>query len=192
MDVTVARRAGWVNDLGANRGLFSVWTAVNGAQVVAVDAQRGFGPEIERLAEYNGVGERVHVEIAVASGMHTSGPAVGVVADDRRWATTSHGAPERPADVSVPELMFKYRIDRGRAAKGRHPRRRVRRLRRRRPSVARRHRPARLRASSEFRISCIANRPNPSPCFVTDLRDNEGMRVGVNSSRLEYTYCSRV
>jgi FkbM family methyltransferase len=103
---------GWVVDLGANRGLFSVWAAATGAQVVAVDAQQGFAPLIRALATHNGVTEHVHVEIAMASGVTTSGAAVGVVADDLRWAATSHGAPARPADVSMRDLLSKYRIDR--------------------------------------------------------------------------------
>jgi FkbM family methyltransferase len=103
---------GWVVDLGANRGLFSIWAAVTGAQVVAVEAQQGFAPLIQELARHNGVAERVHVEIALASGVRASGARVGVVADDRRWSTTSHGAQTRPADVSIPRLMMKYGIDR--------------------------------------------------------------------------------
>ena len=103
---------GWVLDLGANRGLFSIWAALAGAQVVAVEAQQGFGPEIERLAAYNGVGDRVHVEIAVAGGVVRAGATAGVVADDRRWTTTSHGAPQRPAGVSVPQLMSAHQIGR--------------------------------------------------------------------------------
>ena len=103
---------GWVVDLGANRGLFSIWAAVTGAHVIAVEAQEGFAPLIADLATHNGVAERVHVEIALASGVRTSGAKAGVVADDQRWSTTSHGAPTRPADVSVPQLMVNYGIDR--------------------------------------------------------------------------------
>jgi FkbM family methyltransferase len=103
---------GWVVDLGANRGLFSIWAAVTGAHVIAVEAQEGFAPLIAGLATHNRVAERVHVEIALASGVRASGAKAGVVADDRRWSTTSHGAPTRPADVSVPQLMVKYGIDR--------------------------------------------------------------------------------
>jgi FkbM family methyltransferase len=103
---------GWVVDLGANRGLFSIWAAVTGAQVIAVEAQEGFAPLIQNLARHNGVAERVHIEIALASGVRASGAKAGVVADDRRWSSTSHGAPTRPADVSVPELIVKYGIDR--------------------------------------------------------------------------------
>jgi FkbM family methyltransferase len=108
----VMPQAGWVVDLGANRGLFSVWAAMAGAEVVAVEAQRGFAPVIRGLAAHNGVETRVHVEIAVAGGATIPGSTVGVLADDHRWATTSHGAAQRPASVSIPEIMSDYRIDR--------------------------------------------------------------------------------
>jgi FkbM family methyltransferase len=103
---------GWVLDLGANRGLFSVWAALAGAQVVAIEAQQGFGPEIERLAAHNGVGDQVHVEIALVGGCVSAGATVGVVADDTRWATTSHGALQRPGGISVPQVMSAYQIGR--------------------------------------------------------------------------------
>jgi FkbM family methyltransferase len=103
---------GWVIDLGANRGLFSVWAALSGARSVSVEAQSGFGDEIRRLAVHNGVDDRVNVEVAIASGVKTSGAAVGKLADDRVWSETSHGGPTRPADTSVPELLSRYGIDR--------------------------------------------------------------------------------
>src|SRR5207248_1215487 len=77
---------GWVVDLGANRGLFSVWAALAGAQVIAVDAQHGFAADIRHLAERNIVEHRVRVRIGVAGGTRVAGAAVGVVADDTRWA----------------------------------------------------------------------------------------------------------
>src|ERR1035441_493558 len=49
----VMPRTGWVLDLGANRGLFSVWAALLGAQSVAVEAQQGFEPQIRHLAAHN-------------------------------------------------------------------------------------------------------------------------------------------
>lgn len=107
----VMPRAGWVVDLGANHGLFSVWAAVSGAQVVAVEAQQGFAPVIRSLAAHNGVAARVNVVIAVAGGETTPG-AAGEVADDHRWAIASHGAARRPAGVSVPKIMSDYQIDR--------------------------------------------------------------------------------
>jgi FkbM family methyltransferase len=108
----VMPKAGWVLDLGANHGLFSVWAAVAGARAVAVEAQQDFAPVIRGLAAYNGVAGRVHVETALAGGASAPGSAVGVLADDDRWAATSHGAARRPGGVSVPELMSRYRIDR--------------------------------------------------------------------------------
>jgi FkbM family methyltransferase len=103
---------GWVVDLGANRGLFSVWAAANGASSVAVEAQPGFAEEIRRLARHNGVEERVHVETAVASGVRNSGSAVGDIGNDRVWSGASHGSETRPADRSVPELLAAYGINR--------------------------------------------------------------------------------
>ncbi len=102
---------GWVVDLGANHGLFSVWAAVSGAQAIALEAQGGFAPLIEALAEHNGARDRVHVEVAVVGGTRTSGSRVGVISDDQRWSASSHGAPDRPAGVSVPQLMAAHKID---------------------------------------------------------------------------------
>jgi hypothetical protein len=97
---------GWVLDLGANRGLFSVRVGLADAQVVAIKAQQGFGTEIERLTAYNGVADRVHVKIAPVGACVRAGATVGVVADDKRWAATSHGAPQRPAGMLVPQVML--------------------------------------------------------------------------------------
>lgn len=108
----VMPRAGWVVDLGANHGLFSVWAAMAGAQVVAVEAQQGFAPVIRGLAGHNGVADRVHVEIALVGGITTPGATTGVLADDRRWEATSHGAAQRPGGTSVPKIMSDYGIDR--------------------------------------------------------------------------------
>lgn len=104
--------SGWVVDLDAKQGLFSIWAALTGANVVAVEAQQGFAQEISDLAARNGVSQRAHVEIAMASGVTVSGATIGVVADDNQWAMTSHGAPARPADLSLPLLMSTYRIER--------------------------------------------------------------------------------
>lgn len=113
----VMPRTGWVVDLGANRGLFSVWAAMAGAEVVAVEAQQGFAPLIRGLAAHNGVEARVHVKTAFAGGATTPGATVGVLADDHRWTTTTHGGAQRPAGVSVPEIMSDYQIDRIRLLK---------------------------------------------------------------------------
>jgi FkbM family methyltransferase len=102
----------WVVDLGANCGLFSIWAALNGAHVVAVEAQEGFAAEIRDLAVHNGVDDRVHVEIALAGGLGASGSSVGIFADDGQWRAASHSALGRPGDISVPEIIARYRIDR--------------------------------------------------------------------------------
>ncbi len=104
--------SGWVLDLGANHGLFSVWAAVTGAQAVAVEAQQAFAPVIRDLAAHNGVASRVHVETALVGGALAPDTVVGELADDDLWAATSHGAARRPAGVSVPDLISRYRIDR--------------------------------------------------------------------------------
>jgi FkbM family methyltransferase len=104
----VMPRQGWVVDLGANRGLFSVWAARNGASALAVEAQGGFAREIRQLAAYNGVGGRVHVATVIAGGAVTPGSAAGLLADERVRAAVSHGAP----DKSIPALLAEYGIDR--------------------------------------------------------------------------------
>jgi FkbM family methyltransferase len=188
----VMPRTGWVIDLGANRGLFSVWAAVAGAQAVAVEAQQGFGPEIRCLAAHNGVGDRVHVEIAVASGTATAGATAGVLADDRRWAATSHGGPERPAGVSVPQLMSAYQIGRIGLLKadieggefavfssGED----LRWLDRVDQVVMEIHRDFGDAAALIDRLRRHG--------FTVDLRDNAGTRVSATSDRLDYAYCRR-
>jgi hypothetical protein len=41
--LTMPAAGAWVVDLGANRGLFTVWAAATGAKVLAVEAQAGSG-----------------------------------------------------------------------------------------------------------------------------------------------------
>jgi FkbM family methyltransferase len=188
----VMPRTGWVLDLGANRGLFSVWAALAGAQTVAVEAQEGFGPEIRRLAAHNGVSDRVHVEIAVAGGIARAGAAAGVVADDQRWAATSHGASRRPAGVSVPQLMSAYDIDRIGLLKsdieggefavfdsGED----LRWLDRVEQVV--------MEVHGAFGDAAALVGRFRQHGFAVDLRDNVGNRVSATSSRLDYAYCRR-
>jgi FkbM family methyltransferase len=183
---------GWVVDLGANHGLFSVWAAVTGAQAIAVEAQDGFGPVIRALAAHNGVADRVYVEIALASGAGASAATVGDIADDKLWAATSHGAPTRPADVSVPQLISAYHIDRIGLLKvdiegGEF---------------------AVLAADEDLewldRVDQVAleihqdHGDAPSLVkrlqrhgFAIDLRDNDGGRVSATSDQFDYAYCKR-
>ena len=183
---------GWVVDLGANRGLFSVWAAVSGAQVIAVEAQQGFAPLIQALAKHNGVADRVHVEIALASGVTAAGASVGVMADDRRWSTTSHGAPTRPAAVSMPQLMSAYRIDRIGLLKmdiegGEFAvlaadedlgwLQQVNQLV--------------MEVHGDFGDAAALIDRLLSLGFAIELRDNDGRRVADTSDRLDYAYCRR-
>jgi FkbM family methyltransferase len=183
---------GWVIDLGANRGLLSVWAAVTGAQVVAVDAQQGFAELIRALAAHNGVTGQVRVEIAMASGVSRSGATVGVAADDLRWATASHGGPARPADVTMPQLLSRYQIDRVGLLKvdiegGEF---------------------ALLAADEDLcwlaQVAQLALEVHPEHgdpasmierlrCngFTVDLRDNHGHHVTASSGHLAYAYCQR-
>jgi FkbM family methyltransferase len=188
----VMPRTGWVLDLGANRGLFSVWAALAGAQAVAVEAQQGFGPEIRCLAAHNGVGDRVHVEIALAGGIVTAGATTGVVADDQRWAATSHGAPQRPAGVSIPHLMSAYQIGRIGLLK-----------------VDIEGGEFAVFGSDEdlswlSQVDHMVMEVHPGfgdaagligrlrqHGFAVDLRDNAGTRVSATSSQLDYAYCRR-
>jgi FkbM family methyltransferase len=183
---------GWVLDLGANRGLFSVWAARTGARAVAVEAQHGFASEIRRLARHNRVLDRIRIETAIVGGVSIPGASVGVLADDHRWSTTSHGAPTRPPGTSVPELMsaheirhislLKLDIEGGEFAV--------------------------LGADEDLgwlkdvdQVVLEVHRDFGDPVaiidrlrdsgFAIDLRDNDGLPVAASSDRLDYAYCQR-
>jgi FkbM family methyltransferase len=79
-----------VVDLGANVGLFSLYSAAAGATVVSVEAQSGFGDIFDRLMSRNGVSERttfVHALVGEGTGVLSSQP-------NRREA--SHWGSESP------------------------------------------------------------------------------------------------
>jgi FkbM family methyltransferase len=104
--------SGWVLDLGANRGLFSVWAACAGARAVAIDAQQKFADETRVLAAENHVSDRVQTLTAMVSGGAIDAQPVGVLADDARWASATHAVGDRPASISVGQIMSQYGIDR--------------------------------------------------------------------------------
>jgi FkbM family methyltransferase len=182
---------GWVIDLGANQGLFSVWAALTGASVVAVEAQQGFAKEITDLAVYNGVTQRVHVEIAMASGVTVSGSKVGVVADDHRWAITSHGAPTRPADLSLPDLMSDYRIDRVGLLKSDIEGGEFAVFADGNLSWLEKVDQLALEIHPIFGDAAALVGRLEHHGFAVDLRDNDGGRLPPDSDRLEYVYCRR-
>ena len=184
---------GWVVDLGANRGLFSVWAALNGAQVVAVDAQQGFAEEISYLALHNSVHDKIHVEIALAGGVGTLGAQVGVVANDTRWAMTSHGASTRPRCTSIPQLMNSYGIENIKLLKidiegGEFAvfdsKEDLRWLEEVDQIVLEIHR--------DFGDATALIERLRYNDFSIDLRDNDGNQVDVTSESLNYAYCQRM
>ncbi len=182
---------GWVVDLGANRGLFSVWAACAGAQVVAVEAQQGFAPRISSLAAFNGVEDRVHVETAMASGVDVLGDTVGVLADDTRWTTASDSVGERPGALSVPAILDKYGIDEIGLIKvdieggefAVFADEELAWLGRVRQLVLEVHRDHGDVPAMLARIQAHG--------FAMELRDNNGSRVGRTSERVEYAYFKR-
>jgi FkbM family methyltransferase len=184
--------AGWVIDLGANRGLFSVWAALTGARVIAVEAQQGFAPEIHGLAAHNGVGDLVSVETAVAGGAAVSGSTVGLIADDDLWAAASHGTSDRPADVSIPDLMSAYGLPRidllkmdieggefAVLAAGED----LGWLRKVRQIALEVH-------TAAGNVPAMIQRLLDHG-FIVDLRDNDGNQVAVSSKTVNYAYCFR-
>jgi FkbM family methyltransferase len=184
--------SGWVVDLGANQGLFSVWAAASGARVVAVDAQEGFAAKIRHLATYNGVADRVHVEIAVAGGVTPEASSVGMVADDQVWSATSHGSPARPAGMSVPQLMSAYLIDRIGLLKADIEGGEFGLL-----SAV--EDLSWLRQVDQFvlevhpsfgDVAALAQRLRRQG-FVVDLRDNDHCEVAATCDRVNYAYCRR-
>lgn len=188
----VMPKAGWVVDLGANQGLFSIWAALAGAQVVAVEAQQGFAPVIRGLAAHNGVATRVHVETAVAGGVTTPGATAGVLADDQLWATASHGSVRRPAGMSIPEIMSDYRIDRIGLLKADieggefavfGPGEDLRWLEKVDQLTMEVH-------PDWGDVSGLAERLRDYG-YIVDLRDNAGCPVTVSTGRVDYAYCRR-
>lgn len=104
--------SGWVIDLGANRGLFATWAALNGARVVAVEAQQGFEYDIRMLARHNAIADQVHIEIGLAGGASSSACTVGFMASHENWVNSSHAGTARSRSISVPELVSRYQISR--------------------------------------------------------------------------------
>jgi FkbM family methyltransferase len=184
---------GWVVDLGANCGLFSVWAALTGARSIAVEAQHGFAQKIHRLAVHNAVDERVHIEIAIASGVKTSGSQVGQLADSQVWSQTCHGSPTNPVDRSVPELMAAHGIDRVGLLKmdiegGEFA------ILAAEEDLGWLHQVDQLAIElhgSHGDVPAITGRLRDAGLAV-DLRDDFGRRAPATSSSVSYAYCRRV
>ena len=157
-----------------------------------MEAQDGFADEIRGLAALNGVAGRVHIEVAMASGMITSGAAVGVLADDHRWSASSHGAATRPADVSLPQIMSAYQIGQVGLLKmdiegGEFA------------VLAEAENLDWLNAVDQIvlevhrgfgDVSALIGRLRRHG-FTVDLRDNDGGRITASSEHPDYAYCRR-
>lgn len=89
-----------VVDLGANQGLFSVLAARAGANVIAVEAQRGIEATFMRHAENNGVTHRIRLLHALV------GSSTGVFADESARIRAGHWGGE------VEKLTFREVLDR--------------------------------------------------------------------------------
>ncbi len=92
-----------VVDLGANQGLFSVFAAAAGARVLAVEAQRGFGPALLKHAKTNRCSERITLVHALV------GASSGVLADESRRLAASHwedGVPQVEMETLLAEAAF--------------------------------------------------------------------------------------
>lgn len=185
--------SGWVIDLGANKGLFSVWAALSGAHVIAVEAQAGYASEIRGLAMHNGVADRVHVEIAFAGGRSTPGTTSGVLADDGAWWASSHAGLIRPGVVCMADLMMAYQISHvgllkmdieGGEFAVISPAEDLSWLRRVHQLTLEVHHPF---GNAESLLDQITRSG-----FSIDPRDADGCRVTTASSELSYAYCRRM
>ena len=94
-----------VVDLGANAGLFTLLAAACGARVLAVEAQSGFAPEIERNLDRNGLRDRVTVIVALI------GAGRGVFSDPEDVLSGSHGC-ARPPVLELGPLLDQHGFDR--------------------------------------------------------------------------------
>lgn len=91
-------------DLGANVGLFSLYAAVAGARVLAVEAQSGFAPTFHELMSRNGVTERVQLHQALV------GSGTGVFADAGRRMSATHWGTE-PETSEIGALLGAHGFD---------------------------------------------------------------------------------
>jgi FkbM family methyltransferase len=93
-----------VVDLGANAGLFTLLAAAHGATVLAVEAQSGFVPEIERNLADNHLRDRVSIVTALV------GAGSGIFADPRDVLSGSH-AGSAPPIVEFETLLKDHGFD---------------------------------------------------------------------------------
>lgn len=93
-----------VLDLGANCGHFSLLAALLSRRVIAVEAQSGFLPEIERNLRLNGMTGKAKVVWGLV------GPRSGVFADEQALTMASHYA-GRPPILSMHEIIAQAGVE---------------------------------------------------------------------------------
>ena len=107
MDINV-RAGDFVVDLGAGVGDFATLCAIRGAQVISVEAQRGFIPVIQRHLKLNKVENRIIVEWGLIGGSR------GFFSDEAKLKQSSHYENQEPPKLELVSLLRKHgweRID---------------------------------------------------------------------------------
>lgn len=96
---------GWVLDLGANQGLFSLLAAKTGARVIAVEAQPGLVRVVEDACRRNHLAEGA---VTVVNAL--IGGSTGVFASPGAWSS-SHSGGTRPAETTIESLAERHGIE---------------------------------------------------------------------------------
>ena len=97
--------SGWVLDLGANHGLFSLLAAKAGARVLAVEAQPGLVPRIEDACRRNSLPEGAVTVVNALIGAST-----GVFAGSKAWTNNPYPLGSRPSETTIDALAEAHGI----------------------------------------------------------------------------------
>jgi FkbM family methyltransferase len=96
--------AGWVVDLGANRGLFSTLAACKGLNVLAIEAQVGFRPAFEARMARNEVNTHAWTLENVLVG------AGGILVDEAALNEASHSEGALTPRAPLVDLLDKHEV----------------------------------------------------------------------------------
>ena len=92
-------------DLGANSGVFTTLAALCGRQAIAVEAQSGFHPIIERNLARNNVFSKAMIEIGMV------GANTGIISNPSNRQNASHWGAEPPV-LSLSDMIRQHNLDR--------------------------------------------------------------------------------
>lgn len=99
--------SGWILDLGANQGLFSILAAKRGAEVIAVEGQPGFRDAIEAGCKRNGLGsDDVHIVSALV------GASTGILSSDEGWTSASHTHGHSATHTTIEATIEQFGVER--------------------------------------------------------------------------------